>query len=87
VGECFFWYQLTWVVPDKIHRVVKWLCVCVSRTIIPTRKRIWQVFTAEPVSLHNAAKNMIVDKYVKPSCFINAQDVQEITDFTKSCLS
>ena len=26
--ECFFWYQLTQVVPDKIHRAVKWLCVC-----------------------------------------------------------
>jgi len=30
VGECFFWYRLTQVVPDKIHRAVKWLCVCVS---------------------------------------------------------
>jgi len=29
VGECFFWYRLTWVVPDKIQRAVKWLCVCV----------------------------------------------------------
>jgi len=29
VGECFFWYQLTRVVPDKFHRAVKWLCVCV----------------------------------------------------------
>jgi len=27
VGECFFWYRLTRVVPDKIHRAVKWLCV------------------------------------------------------------
>jgi len=27
--ECFFWYQLTRVVPDKIQRAVKWLCVCV----------------------------------------------------------
>jgi len=27
--ECFFWYRLTRVVPDKIHRAVKWLCcVC-----------------------------------------------------------
>jgi len=30
VGECFFWYRLTRVVPDKFHRAVKWLCVCVS---------------------------------------------------------
>ena len=29
VGECFFWYRLTWVVLDKILRAVKWLCVCV----------------------------------------------------------
>jgi len=29
VGECFFWYRLTRVVPDKFHRAVKWLCVCV----------------------------------------------------------
>jgi len=28
VDECFFWNQLTRVVPDKIHRAVKWLCVC-----------------------------------------------------------
>jgi len=27
MGECFFWYQLTWVVLDKIHRAIKWLCV------------------------------------------------------------
>jgi len=29
VGECFFSYQLTWVIPDKIQRAVKQLCVCV----------------------------------------------------------
>jgi len=29
VGECFFWYRLTRVVPDKFHRAVKRLCVCV----------------------------------------------------------
>jgi len=29
VGECFFWYRLTRVVPDKFHRDVKRLCVCV----------------------------------------------------------
>jgi len=22
-----FWYQLTWVVPEKVQRAVKWLCV------------------------------------------------------------
>jgi len=29
VGECFFWYRLTLVFPDKFHRAVKRLCVCV----------------------------------------------------------
>jgi len=29
MGECFFWYRLTRVFPDKILSVVKWLCVCV----------------------------------------------------------
>jgi len=28
-GECFFWYRLTRVFPDKFHRAVKRLCVCV----------------------------------------------------------
>jgi len=30
VGECFFWYRLTRVVPDKFHRAVKWLCVYIT---------------------------------------------------------
>ena len=30
VGECFFWYRLTRVVPDNFHRAVKRLCVCVD---------------------------------------------------------
>ena len=29
MGECFFWYRLIRVVPDKIHRAIKQLCVCV----------------------------------------------------------
>jgi len=29
VGECFFWYRLTRVFPDKFHIAVKRLCVCV----------------------------------------------------------
>jgi len=29
VGECFFWYRLTQVFPDKFHRAIKRLCVCV----------------------------------------------------------
>jgi len=31
VGECFFWYRLTRVVPDNFHRAVKRLCVCVLK--------------------------------------------------------
>jgi len=29
VGECFFWYRLTRVFPDKFHRAVKRLLLCV----------------------------------------------------------
>ena len=28
-AKCTFWYRLTWIVPDKVQRAVKWLCVCV----------------------------------------------------------
>jgi len=35
VAKCTFWYQLTGVVPDKIKRVVKWLCVCVCLMTVP----------------------------------------------------
>jgi len=29
MAKCTLWYQLTQVVPDKVQRAVKWLCVCV----------------------------------------------------------
>jgi len=29
MAKCTFGYQLTWVIPDKVQRAVKWLCVCV----------------------------------------------------------
>ena len=29
MAKCSFWYQLTWVVQNKVQRAVKWLCVCV----------------------------------------------------------
>jgi len=38
VGECFFWYWLTRVVPDKIHRAVKRFCVCVCVTDVLTNR-------------------------------------------------
>jgi len=29
MAKCIFWYRLTRVAPDKVHRAVKWLCcVC-----------------------------------------------------------
>jgi len=28
MAKCTFWYQLTRDVLDKLHRAVKWLCVC-----------------------------------------------------------
>jgi len=40
VGECFFWYRLTRVFPDKFHRAVKRLCVCVSSLVSNTCTRI-----------------------------------------------
>jgi len=42
VDECFFWYRLTWVVPDKIHRAVKWLCVCFCLSAC-----LWYIMTAQ----------------------------------------
>ena len=30
MAKCTFWYQLTRVIPDKVQRDVKWLCVCVT---------------------------------------------------------
>ena len=29
MAKCTFWCRLTRVVPDKVQRAVKWLCVCV----------------------------------------------------------
>jgi len=27
MAKCTFWYRLTRVISDKVHRAVKWLCV------------------------------------------------------------
>jgi len=40
VGECFFWYRFTRVVPDKIHRAVKRLCVCVCVCVC---RLMWEI--------------------------------------------
>ena len=36
VGECFFWYWLTLVVPDKVHGAIKrlYVCLCVCSVCI-----------------------------------------------------
>jgi len=40
MAQCTFWYQLTRVVLDKVHRAIKWLCVVffssVSRNVCLT---------------------------------------------------
>ena len=38
VGECFFWYRLTRVVPDKFHRAVKRLCVVCVCVVVAHQK-------------------------------------------------
>ena len=45
VGECFFWYRLTRVFPDKFHRAVKRLCVCVyeATATLPHQLAVTQV--------------------------------------------
>ena len=42
VGECFFWYQLTRVFPDKFHRAVKRLC-CVCVMVYSSRVLLFPV--------------------------------------------
>ena len=42
MGECFFWYRLTWVVPDKIQRAVKRLCVVIMFALhLPKNGRLF----------------------------------------------
>ena len=44
MGECFFWYQLTRVLSDKIQRAVKqFACVCMCsplKTDIPVGRKV-----------------------------------------------
>jgi len=49
VGECFFWCWLTRVVPDKIHRAVKQLCVwggqpCLNQKLFLLAHVCWSYF-------------------------------------------
>ena len=36
MAKCIFWYQLTQVVPDKVQRAVKSLCVCLCVSVLFT---------------------------------------------------
>jgi len=55
VGECFFWYRLTRVFPDKFHRAVKRLCVCVHllQSVAPSlfNLRVWKCFCTASVQV------------------------------------
>jgi len=43
VDECFFWYRLTRVVLDKIHRALQWLCVhaCMRACMCMCMNAVW----------------------------------------------
>jgi len=55
VGECFFWYRLTRVFPDKFHRAVKQLC-CVCDSSI----------SVQPETCNMAANNELTDQRRMP---------------------
>jgi len=59
VGECFFWFQLIRVVPDKIQRAVKRLCACVLTKLIQ-QKTAWQKMTQTNI-----------DKFERPTERVN----------------
>jgi len=35
MAKCTFSYRLIWVVPDKVQRAIKWLCVCMYLWSVP----------------------------------------------------
>ena len=51
VGECFFWYRLTRVFPDKFHRAVKRLCVCMC---VVEASIVCDLFSGASISPFNA---------------------------------
>jgi len=52
VGECFFWYRLTRVFPDKFHRAVKRLCVlCVSGQVVRKHMPVTKKYNVLPAKL------------------------------------
>jgi len=50
MAKCTFWYQLTRVVLDKVHRAVKWLCVYFTFLVLAT----WVV----PDTIQGAVKRL-----------------------------
>jgi len=40
MAKCSFWYWHTWVLPDKVHRAVKWLCVVCMRACVRACMRV-----------------------------------------------
>jgi len=52
VSECFFWYRLTRVVPDKFHRAVKQLCVCNVMSSLFVESQILPLSHLSPISSH-----------------------------------
>jgi len=79
-GKCNFWYQLTRVVPSKVQRAVKWLCVCVcvcghdppSQT---DRQRDRQTDGLDDMRLQDRALNYSASCGRNP-CTTNAQQQQ-----------
>jgi len=54
-GECFFWYQLTRVVPDKNgHKMVVCVCVCVTKLNLTQEK---QTFSSNPKDITTQTKH------------------------------
>jgi len=98
VGECFFWYWLTRVVPDKFHRAVKWLCCvyvcsCVHNWIaVPdTGCRSWQltsvaeVHVTIPLAFHI---DLLLKRAFHPSMSTtSAQYLRNITSARASALT
>jgi len=78
VGECFFWYQLTRVVPDKFHRAVKWLRVCVLSSLLVGAVELWAL-SEEKDCLGSLVKSMEHDDIVS-SVFVNSS----VTKFVSS---
>ena len=51
MGECFFRYRLTQVVPDKLQIALEWLCVCVCVCVQPVQMEYQQKYTKLVITL------------------------------------